>query len=74
MNYSNRPSGKNMIVKRPDPTLTNSQQRRGSAPLDRLEESRWERLWPTFACGAGLFSDGYLNSFVPPGHQEILRS
>ena len=26
------------------------------------EKGRWERLWPTIACGAGLFSDGYLNS------------
>ncbi len=25
------------------------------------EKSRWERSWPTIACGAGLFSDGYLN-------------
>lgn len=24
-------------------------------------KSRWERSWPTIACGAGLFSDGYLN-------------
>lgn len=38
-------------------------ERRQSVPLDQLEKSRWERLWPSFACGAGLFSDGYLNSF-----------
>lgn len=30
-------------------------------PLENLEKSRWERSWPTIACGAGLFSDGYLN-------------
>ncbi|KAF2453841.1 hypothetical protein BDY21DRAFT_355244 [Lineolata rhizophorae] len=24
-------------------------------------KGRWERLWPVIACGAGLFSDGYLN-------------
>ena len=34
-------------------------------------KSRWERSWPTIACGAGLFSDGYLNGVwalncVPP--------
>lgn len=40
-------------------------ERRQSVPLDQLEKSRWERLWPSFACGAGLFSDGYLNSFGP---------
>ena len=31
------------------------------APLENLERGRWERSWPTIACGAGLFSDGYLN-------------
>lgn len=30
-------------------------------PLDQLQKGRWERTWPTIACGAGLFSDGYLN-------------
>ena len=30
-------------------------------PLENLQKSRWERSWPTIACGAGLFSDGYLN-------------
>lgn len=34
------------------------------APLENLEKSRWERSWPTIACGAGLFSDGYLNGGV----------
>ena len=33
-------------------------------PLDQVEKGRWERLWPTFACGAGLFSDGYLQGYV----------
>lgn len=27
-----------------------------------VEKGRWERLWPVIACGAGLFSDGYLNN------------
>lgn len=31
------------------------------APLEAVEKGRWERSWPTIACGAGLFSDGYLN-------------
>jgi hypothetical protein len=30
-------------------------------PLDTIKKGRWERSWPTIACGAGLFSDGYLN-------------
>lgn len=27
-------------------------------------KGRWERSWPTIACGAGLFSDGYLNGYA----------
>jgi hypothetical protein len=34
---------------------------RGVVPLDATPKGRWERLWPVIACGAGLFSDGYLN-------------
>lgn len=30
--------------------------------ISRTEKGRWERLWPVIACGAGLFSDGYLNN------------
>lgn len=32
---------------------------------ERLAQSGkgfWERLWPVLACGAGLFSDGYVNN------------
>lgn len=47
-------------------------ERRQSVPLDQLEKGRWERLWPSFACGAGLFSDGYLNSFVPIANSFII--
>ena len=35
-------------------------ERRGSVANN--EKGRWERLWPVIACGAGLFSDGYLNN------------
>ena len=28
------------------------------------DKSQWERLWPVIACGAGLFSDGYLNGVI----------
>ena len=35
-------------------------------PLENHEKSRWERSWPTIACGAGLFSDGYLQSVIGP--------
>ena len=49
-----------------DPTVSDSPQRNDSRslPLEQIEKSRWERIWPSLACGAGLFSDGYLNSFV----------
>lgn len=33
-------------------------------PLENREKSRWERSWPVIACGAGLFSDGYLQSVI----------
>ena len=33
-------------------------------PLENPEKSRWERSWPVIACGAGLFSDGYLQSVI----------
>lgn len=35
-----------------------------SSPAESVgvEKSRWERSWPTIACGAGLFSDGYVQS------------
>ena len=32
--------------------------------LEALPKTRWERSWPTIACGAGLFSDGYLNGYA----------
>lgn len=35
-------------------------------PLDEQKKGRWERSWPTIACGAGLFSDGYLNQVRIP--------
>lgn len=28
---------------------------------EEVTKGRWDRSWPTIACGAGLFSDGYLN-------------
>jgi hypothetical protein len=34
------------------------------APLAEIPKGRWERSWPVIACGAGLFSDGYLNGVI----------
>ncbi|KAJ4299099.1 glycerophosphoinositol permease [Kalmusia sp. IMI 367209] len=36
------------------------------ASISQTEKGRWERLWPVIACGAGLFSDGYLNNIIGP--------
>ncbi|KAF2804668.1 MFS general substrate transporter [Mytilinidion resinicola] len=36
--------------------------RRGS--LTQTDKGTWDRLWPVIACGAGLFSDGYLNGVI----------
>lgn len=33
----------------------------GFEPVTDSDKSFYERVWPVFACGAGLFSDGYLN-------------
>ncbi|KAF2091550.1 MFS phospholipid transporter-like protein Git1 [Saccharata proteae CBS 121410] len=33
-------------------------------PLEATDKSRWDRMWPVIACGAGLFSDGYLNNVI----------
>lgn len=45
-------------------------------PLEDLRKGRWERSWATIACGAGLFSDGYLNgvctSFISSGTRHLL--
>ena len=35
-----------------------------SAPLANTPKGRWDRTWPVIACGAGLFSDGYLNGVI----------
>ncbi|PYI17390.1 MFS general substrate transporter [Aspergillus japonicus CBS 114.51] len=33
-------------------------------PLAATQKTFWERSWPTFACGAGLWSDGYLQYVI----------
>lgn len=35
-----------------------------TTPLAETPKGRWERSWPTIACGAGLFSDGYINGVI----------
>lgn len=29
--------------------------------LEETTKTKWQRVWPVMACGAGLFSDGYIN-------------
>ncbi|TLD32345.1 MFS general substrate transporter [Venturia nashicola] len=46
-------------------TSIESRERRGSVnPVGLSEKSPWDRMWPVVACGAGLFSDGYLNAII----------
>lgn len=33
-------------------------------PPEDITKSRWDRSWPVIACGAGLFSDGYVNGVI----------
>ncbi|KAK5107556.1 hypothetical protein LTR62_001044 [Meristemomyces frigidus] len=35
-------------------------------PLDQVPKTRWEQMSPVIACGAGLFSDGYLQAVIGP--------
>lgn len=42
-------------------------------PLADIPKTRWERLWPVMACGAGLFSDGYINNVTNP-YATLLQS
>ena len=47
--------------KREDETPELNEAEVHGAPLENVQKGRWERSWPTIACGAGLFSDGYVN-------------
>ncbi|KAI6714219.1 hypothetical protein JHW43_003256 [Diplocarpon mali] len=35
-----------------------------SEALADTGKNSWERIWPAMACGAGLFSDGYVNNVI----------
>ncbi|GAB7352400.1 hypothetical protein MBLNU459_g2829t1 [Dothideomycetes sp. NU459] len=35
--------------------------REDGSTLEQTDKSTWQRTWPVIACGAGLFSDGYIN-------------
>jgi MFS family permease len=37
-----------------------------ATPATTVNPSTWQRIWPTLACGAGLFSDGYLQAVIGP--------
>ncbi|KAF2801096.1 MFS general substrate transporter [Melanomma pulvis-pyrius CBS 109.77] len=45
--------------------------RRGS--IAATEKGRWERMWPVIACGAGLFSDGFLNNIIGPVNSMLKK-
>lgn len=56
--YSDPTAEKSQV---PVNSVTNADEPLEVVPLENIHKSRWERSWPTIACGAGLFSDGYLN-------------
>lgn len=38
----------------------------GQDDLENTGKTRWQKFWPAFACGSGLFSDGYLQASIGP--------
>lgn len=44
----------------------------GAPPLDQAQ-SFWSAVMPVMACGAGLFSDGYINNVLPPLSAPLTR-
>ncbi|KAK4549562.1 hypothetical protein LTR36_006559 [Oleoguttula mirabilis] len=50
------------VADEPTPETAIDQPRRGS--IVDTDKTQWDRLWPVIACGAGLFSDGYLNGVI----------
>lgn len=53
---------KHIGAEEPNATEVASAERRGS--ITETQKTTWDRLWPVIACGAGLFSDGYLNGVI----------
>jgi hypothetical protein len=47
-----------------DPAKADGKVDHDHVPLAELPKGRWDRSWPVIACGAGLFSDGYLNGVI----------
>lgn len=55
---------KNPFGKKSSGTTADSGSDQYGDPLADIPKSRWDRLWPVMACGAGLFSDGYINNVI----------
>lgn len=32
--------------------------------VNAIQKPFWQAIWPVLACGAGLFSDGYINNVI----------
>ncbi|KAF2416693.1 MFS phospholipid transporter Git1 [Tothia fuscella] len=47
-----------------DETAVTGEHHSNHVRLEDTGKSRWDRMWPVIACGAGLFSDGYLNAII----------
>ncbi|TKA79518.1 hypothetical protein B0A49_01084 [Cryomyces minteri] len=48
-------------------------ERSGGDTVVTVPKGRWQRLRPVVACGAGLFSDGYLNGIIGPVNTMLTR-
>lgn len=42
------------------------QQQQEESPVAPVQKSFWKAILPVIACGAGLFSDGYINNVRSP--------
>lgn len=47
----------------PENEIVMADENRGVSYVN-TDKSFWNRIWPVIACGAGLFSDGYLNGVI----------
>ncbi|KAI1197019.1 hypothetical protein F5X97DRAFT_197089 [Nemania serpens] len=63
MSGSENPTDKEVAKEAPvSPTVSDVEATGGLPPID--DKPFMEAIWPVLACGAGLFSDGYINNVI----------
>jgi hypothetical protein len=55
-----QPADEQVAAAAPSPANTDPEASGGAPPID--QKPFMEAIWPVLACGAGLFSDGYVNN------------